>query len=261
MIHLILSPAKNLNEKTALPFDIPTQLPPFLEQSHTIMQSLVQLNFEELQSLMNVSEKIAKLNVERNRSWELPFDNRAKPAIYLFDGDAYKGLNAYELNKNEIEYISKHLSLLSGLYGLINPLDRILPYRLEMGTKLAVGNARDLYQFWGDMLTDKLTQILEQTQCDTLVNVASNEYFGAINPKKLKTRIVTPKFLDYKNGEYKMISFYAKRARGLMVRFCAVNNLKNINELKEFDMEGYFFDKTTSDDTTWVFKREPLEQH
>lgn len=260
-MHLILSPAKNLDEKTALPFDIQEQFPPFLEQSNTIMQSLVQLGVDDLQNLMSVSDKIAKLNLERNRAWELPFGETAKPAVYLFDGDAYKGLDAYELSQSEMAYVAKHLSILSGLYGLINPLDKILPYRLEMGTKLAVGSHKDLYEFWGITLTDRLNEILAKTQSDTLINVASNEYFSAIKPNKVNAKIITPKFLDYKNGEYKMISFYAKRARGLMVRFCAVNNIQNPDDLKDFDMEGYFFDEAASNDTTWVFKREQLEQN
>lgn len=261
-MHFLLSPAKNLNEKTAPPFSITPKLPPFLAQSDQIARVLVNKTADELQDLMNISAKIAAQNVARNRAWHIPFEpeSGAKPAVYLFDGDAYKGLNAYELTQNEIQYLAHHLSILSGLYGLLSPLDLILPYRLEMGTKLAVGTSANLYEFWADTLTAHLQKILDNKNDTVLVNLASSEYFGALHPQKLRAHIITPKFLDYKNGQYKIISMYAKRARGMMVRFCAVNAIQNPDQLKTFDMEGYFFDATQSDDTTFVFKRKALEQ-
>lgn len=253
-MYLLLSPAKNLNEKDA-PIMPATGTPALLDKSTLVADTLKTLSADTISELMSVSEKIAKLNVARNRLWQVPFDESAKPAIYLFDGDAYRGLDAYELSEQEMTYLQAHLGLLSGLYGLLKPLDNIMPYRLEMGTKLSVGAHKDLYDFWGDSVTDLLNERMKAQGSDTLINLASNEYFKVINTKKLNARLITPKFLDQKNGEFKMISFYAKRARGLMARFCAVNNITNPDDLKGFDMEGYYFDPSQSNDKEWVFLR------
>lgn len=256
-MYLLLSPAKNLDESTDLPaFVKDFGQPALLDNSKTIAQALKELDASDISELMSVSNKIAKTNVERNERWQVPFDDSAKPAIYLFDGDAYRGLRAYELFEQEIDYLQKHLGLLSGLYGLLKPLDLIMPYRLEMGTKLAVGEHKDLYSFWGDAITDLLNARLQESQSDVLINLASNEYFKAVNVKKLNAQIITPKFLDKKDDDYKMISFYAKRARGLMTRFCAVNDIIDPNDLKGFDMEHYYFDKNRSSDSEWVFLRD-----
>lgn len=255
-MYLLLSPAKNLNEKTSAP-KTQTTLPELLERSAVIARTLKTLDVIDIQELMKVSANIAQLNVARNQAWQLSFDKTAKPAIYLFDGDAYKGLDAYELTKTEIEYLNTHLGILSGLYGIVRPLDLILPYRLEMGVKLAVDGHSNLYDFWGDDITSVINQRLNQLQSDTLINLASNEYFGAVNTDKINASIIAPRFEDRnKDGEYKVISFYAKRARGLMTRFCAVNNIRTPNELKSFDMEGYYYCKDKSDDKTWVFLRD-----
>lgn len=259
-MYLLLSPAKNLNEKDPVPgFATQNTIPELLDSSAKIAQSLKQLDVIDIQELMSVSAKIAETNTERNARWQIPFDDTAKAAIYLFDGDAYKGLDAYELSANEIAYLNSHLGILSGLYGLLRPLDAIMPYRLEMGTKLHVGEYKDLYEFWGSSITDLLNKRLHDTQSNTLINLASNEYFKAIQPKNTKAPIITPKFLDKKEDGYKMISFYAKRARGLMVRFCAVNNITNPKDLQGFDMENYYFSAKDSTDTDWVFLRdEPI---
>lgn len=255
-MYLLLSPAKNLNEKKPAPKTQNT-MPDLLERSAIVARTLKSLDVIDIQELMKVSAKIAQLNVTRNQAWQLPFDKTAKPAIYLFDGDAYKGLDAYELTSTEIEYLNQHLGILSGLYGIVRPLDLILPYRLEMGTKLAVDGHSDLYDFWGDDITSVINQRLCQLQSNTLVNLASNEYFGAVNTNKINASIITPRFEDRsKNGEYKVISFYAKRARGLMTRFCAVNNIKKAADLTSFDMEGYYYCPDKSDDDTWVFLRD-----
>lgn len=254
-MYLLLSPAKNLNEKDTPNFPAIAR-PVLLDKAKIIADRLKGLGVDDIATLMSVSDKIAKLNVERNRRWQADFDDTARPAVYLFDGDAYRGLDAYELSKKEIDYLQTHLGLLSGLYGLLKPLDDIMPYRLEMGTKLSVGEHKDLYGFWGDDVTDLLNARMAEIGSNTLINLASNEYFKVINRKKLTASVITPKFLDKKNGEYKMISFYAKRARGLMTRFCAVNDITTPSDLKGFDMEGYYFCKERSTDDEWVFLRE-----
>ncbi|WP_066802856.1 peroxide stress protein YaaA [Moraxella oblonga] len=259
-MYLLLSPAKNLDEKTTIPFDLTAHLsePALIENSINIMQTLKQKDSIDLQELMSVSDKIAQLNVQRNQNWIYPFGDNKKPSVYLFDGDAYKGLDAYSLTHDEILYLNRHLGILSGLYGILKPLDNILPYRLEMGTKLKTPHADDLYEYWDDMITDVINTRIAESGSDILINLASNEYFGAVKPNKINAQIITPKFLDYKNGQYKVISFYAKRARGMMARFACVNNIQNPNELKDFDMEGYYFDEKSSNHDEWVFRRDEI---
>lgn len=255
-MYFLLSPAKNLDEKTALPFAVTPTLPNLLNQAQILAKHLKQLDAIDLQELMEISGKIAELNVKRNQNWQVPFDDSAKPSVYLFDGDAYKGLDAYSLNQDGMDYLNRHLGILSGLYGLVRPLDDILPYRLEMGTKLKTDNANDLYQFWGDTITNLINERLAEIDSDVLINTASGEYFGAVNPKKLNAKLITPRFEDCKNGKYKVISFYAKRARGLIVRYACDNRLSDYNDLKNFDSEGYYFVENASTDTEWVFRRE-----
>lgn len=257
-MYFLLSPAKNLNEKTPAPIAHHGRLPVLLPQAATLMDTLKTLDAIDLQELMDISGKIAETNVLRNQAWHPDYaqDSAAKASVYLFDGDAYKGLDAYHLDANHITYLEQHLGILSGLYGLLRPLDMMLPYRLEMGTKLKTAQADDLYQFWGDTITNVVNEQLANSGSDILINTASNEYFSAINPKKLNARIITPRFEDYKNGSYKVISFYAKRARGLMVRYAALNHLSDFRALKDFDLEGYYFVSDASDDNTWVFRRD-----
>lgn len=254
-MYLLLSPAKNLDE-TPASNDIQTTLPKLLDKSEQLIATLKQLDKNDIKDLMKVSDKIASLNADRFDEWTTPFGDNAKAAIYLFAGDAYKGLDAKELSAQEIDYLNKHLGILSGLYGLLRPLDAILPYRLEMGTRLSVDGCANLYDFWGDDIAELLQERLQAFGHKSLVNLASNEYFTAVNTKKLTTPIITPKFLDKKDGEYKIISFYAKRARGLMTRFCAVNAISDVNDLKGFDMEHYYFCADKSTDTDWVFLRD-----
>lgn len=257
-MYLLISPAKNLDEKTPLPLNVGKYLsePTLINHAIDLMNTLKQKDAIDLQELMGISAKIAQLNVMRNQNWTYPFDDNKKPAIYLFDGDVYTGLDAYSLNMDEILYLNKHLGILSGLYGILKPLDNMLPYRLEMGTKLKTPHADDLYDYWGDTITDVINERIAQSGSDVLINLASQEYFGAVNTANIQASIITPKFLDQKNGQYKIVSFYAKKARGMMVNFACTRQISDPEELKEFDMDGYYFDPIASSDDEWVFKRD-----
>lgn len=257
-MYFLLSPAKNLDEKTALPLELDDQYsePALIEGAVDLMKTLKTKDVLDLQELMHISAKIAELNVARNQAWAYPFDDNKKPAVYLFDGDVYTGLDAYQLSKEEILYLNRHLGILSGLYGLLKPLDYMLPYRLEMGNKFKTPNADDLYQFWGDTITDLINERIQDSGSDVLVNLASTEYYGAVKPKNINATIITPKFLDQKNGKYKIISFYAKKARGMMVNFAAKNNITDPEDLKKFDSDGYYFNEALSTEVEWVFKRD-----
>ncbi|UYZ71191.1 peroxide stress protein YaaA [Moraxella bovis] len=257
-MYCLISPAKNLDEKTAIPFNLDNHLskPILINHAIELMKTLKNKDVIDLQELMGVSAKIAELNVVRNQNWTYPFDDNKKPAIYLFDGDVYTGLDAYSLNTDEILYLNQHLGILSGLYGILKPLDNMLPYRLEMGTKLKTPHADDLYGYWSDEITDVINDNIKNSGSDVLINLASNEYFKVINTAKIKAEIITPKFLDQKNGQYKIVSFYAKKARGMMMNFCAKNQITNPDKLKNFDMDGYYFDEKASSDDEWMFKRD-----
>ncbi|MFB6348998.1 peroxide stress protein YaaA [Moraxella sp. ZJ142] len=256
-MYFLLSPAKNLDEKTPVPLNLSEHYssPALIEQAITLMHTLKNCDVVDIQELMGVSAKIAELNVARNQRWAYPFDDTAKPAVYLFDGDVYTGLDAYALTADEIGYLNQHLGILSGLYGLLKPLDKILPYRLEMGTKFKTAQADNLYQFWGDLITAQINKHLAQTG-DTLINLASNEYFGAVNPAKINGRIITPRFEDAKNGKYKVISFYAKKARGMMVNYATKHRISDVEALKGFDSDGYYFVPGLSDADNWLFRRD-----
>lgn len=249
----IISPAKSLNYKEKSPFNTCTQ-PLFLEQSSIINKVLKKLNPKDLSQLMSISDKLADLNWERNQSWQLPFDEtNAKQAIYSFDGEVYVGIDAYNLSEKATKYLQNHLWILSGLYGLLRPFDLMQAYRLEMGTKLAVEKHKNLYEFWKTNLTSFVNSNL--TENETLINLASNEYASVLDFKQIKSPIITPVFKDYKNGSLKTISFFAKKARGLMVRFMAEHQLTNPEDLKRFNTEGYQYDDNLSTQTEWVFTR------
>ncbi|WP_323843581.1 peroxide stress protein YaaA [Moraxella sp. Pampa] len=260
-MYFLLSPAKNLDEKTPIPVSLNHQYsqPALIEHAIELMKTLKTKDVLDLQELMHISAKIAELNVARNQIWAYPFDDNAKPAAYLFDGDVYTGLDAYSLNETQILYLNKHLGILSGLYGLLKPLDLMLPYRLEMGTKFKTPHADDLYQYWGDTITNLINERIVNSGSDVLVNLASNEYYGAVKPNKINASIITPKFLDQKNGQYKIISFYAKKARGMMVNFATKNAITDPEQLKNFDVDGYYFDELASTDKDWVFKRDEIK--
>ena len=250
----VISPAKNLNENQTAPVAAYSQ-PDLLADAAVLMDELRRLAPQDIAKLMHVSDKIALLNAERNAAWQPPFTpENAKQAVYLFNGDVYEGLAAESQPPAGVDYLQAHLRILSGLYGLLRPLDLIQPYRLEMGTALANPRGKNLYEFWGDTIAEALNRALAEQQTDTLINLASQEYFKSVSGK-LKARLITPVFKDEKNGQYKIISFYAKRARGLMVRYAAEHGLQEAQQLQAFDAEGYAFNAAASSEDEWVFLR------
>lgn len=252
----IISPAKTLDFTTPTPIHDFTQ-PSLTEYSQQLITICRQLAPADIASLMKISDKLAGLNAARFAEWQVEHnDTNSRAAIYAFKGDVYTGLEAESLSVQEIEFAQTHLRMLSGLYGLLRPLDLMQPYRLEMGTKLANPKGKDLYQFWGNVITDHLQQALDQQGDNILINAASDEYFKAVNTDRLKATIIKPIFMDYKNGKYKIISFYAKKARGLICRYIIQNQLTKVEQLKEFDLAGYWFDQANSTATELVFKRE-----
>lgn len=252
----LISPAKTLDYQSTLPTDEHT-LPRLLQQSQQLIDVSRKLSASQIANLMSVSEKIANLNVERFRDWDSDFDlSNARQAIFAFKGDVYTGLDAYHLDEKDFKFAQKHLRMLSGLYGLLRPLDLMMPYRLEMGTRLENPRGHNLYEFWGDIITNLINEDLEQAGSNVLVNIASDEYYKSVKESKIKAEIIKPVFLDQKNGKYKVISFYAKKARGLMARFIIENQLSSIEDLKSFNTDGYYFDAASSLSGELVFKRD-----
>jgi uncharacterized protein len=249
---IVISPAKSLNFETTPPIKEHTVCS-FLEKANTIQKTLKKKKPKQLMELMDISEKLAELNWQRNQEWTIPFNGSAKQAVYAFDGDVYTGLDAYSIPLEKITVLQNKLRILSGLYGLLKPLDLMLPYRLEMGTNLQIGTKKNLYEFWKKTVTDELNKELDKSEL--LINLASNEYFSAVDAKKIKATIITPEFKDYKDGKLKMISFFAKKARGLMVRYIIDHNCENVSDLKNFNYEGYAFDANLSSETKLVFTR------
>lgn len=252
----IISPAKTLDYDSDIPKLAYTQ-PHLTDYSEQLIQICRQFSPNELASLMSISDKLAGLNVARYAQWQKAHNEQnARAAIYAFKGEVYAGLDAYSLTAEDIQFAQTHLAMLSGLYGLLKPLDLMQPYRLEMGTKLANPNGKDLYAYWGNIITQSLQQAIDNQGDNVLINLASDEYYKAVNAQKLKARIIKPIFLDNKNGKYKVISIYAKKARGLMCRYIIQNRLTHPEQLKAFDLEGYWFDEINSTETEWVFKRD-----
>lgn len=250
---IVISPAKSLDFETALPISTYTQSN-LLEYSEKVQSYAKQLSPKELSDLMKISDKLAELNWQRNQQWQLPFTpNNARPAVFAFNGDVYTGLDAYSFPNDKFTVLQNKLRILSGLYGVLKPLDLIQPYRLEMGIKLAVGDKPNLVQFWKEIITNKLNEELQDNEL--FVNLASTEYFSSVDVKKLKVPVITPEFKDYKDGKLKIISFFAKKARGLMVRYIIDHDVETIDELKGFNYEGYAFDANLSDDKNLVFTR------
>ena len=253
---IVVSPAKTLDYETPLPTQTHTQ-PDFITDSAELIEVCKQLTPLDISGLMKVSDKIASLNAVRFEEWSTSFtQENARQALFAFKGDVYTGLDANSLTSSDIDYAQTHLRMLSGLYGLLKPLDLMQPYRLEMGTKLANQRGANLYQFWGSSITQKLNQVIAEQGDDILINLASNEYFKAVKPKELTAKVITPVFKDCKNGQYKIISFYAKKARGLMARFIIENRISTIEELKSFTVDGYYFVDAESSSSELVFKRE-----
>jgi cytoplasmic iron level regulating protein YaaA (DUF328/UPF0246 family) len=251
---MVVSPAKTLDYETDLPIQDFTQ-PDLLEESQELIDQLKDLTPSDVASLMGLSDKLADLNVGRFAHWKQPFTaENARPAVYAFKGDVYTGLDAYSFSKKDMTFAQKHFRMLSGLYGLLKPLDLMQPYRLEMGTKFKNLRGVNLYEFWGDTITDKINEDLKKGE--VLLNLASNEYFKSVNKKALNGEIITPVFKDQKNGQYKIISFYAKKARGLMAAYVIKNKISNVEDIKRFDTSGYRFDEAMSKPKEWVFIRD-----
>lgn len=255
MLHVI-SPAKTLDFESAPAIDDHSQ-PQFLEHSQELVGQLRKLKPADVSSLMDISEKLGELNARRFQDWQLPFSPRnAKQAVLAFKGDVYTGMQAELFSKKDFTFAQQHLRILSGLYGLLRPLDLIQPYRLEMGTGFANKRGKNLYHFWGDIITDQLNSELKSRKEKVLVNLASTEYWSSVTPKKLDAEVITPVFKDRKNGQYKIISFFAKKARGMMSAYIIQQQLKNSEALKHFDIAGYRFNEAMSTGTEWVFTRE-----
>ena len=238
---IVLSPAKSLDFERPIPTVKYTQ-PAFLEQSEKLIKVLARKNPKSLSKLMSISNDLAELNWERNQKFSLPFTpENARPAIYAFNGDVYQGLDAYSISENNLEKLQDTLRILSGLYGVLKPLDLIQPYRLEMGTQLKIGRKKNLYDFWKQSVTDFLNDELEEGEL--FINLASNEYFGAVDEKKLKTNVITPVFKDWKNDKLKVISFFAKKARGSMVRYILDTDSKTLEDIRGFNLDEYIYSK------------------
>jgi cytoplasmic iron level regulating protein YaaA (DUF328/UPF0246 family) len=250
---IVISPAKSLDLESPLPLAHFSEAS-FLSEAKEVHQVLKQKSPAELAKLMGISDKLADLNWQRNQEWKTPFTaQNARPAIYTFNGEVYTGIDSYSLSKEAMNNLQQRLLILSGLYGLLKPLDLIQPYRLEMGTKMAVGENKNLYEFWKKTITKALNEQLSEEEL--FVNLASTEYFSAVDSKALKVPVITPEFKDYKDGKLKMISFFAKKARGLMVRYIIDTNAQTLEDLKKFNYEGYQWDANLSSQTKLVFTR------
>ena len=256
---LVISPAKALDYETPPTTTTFTQ-PDFLDHAAELIEVLREKSPAQIAELMSLSDPLSSLNVARYASWSRPFaPDNAKQALLAFNGDVYEGLDAKTLDDEDLAWAQDHLRILSGLYGVLRPLDLMQAYRLEMGTRLANPRGMNLYEFWGERITEELNRLLAREEDAgrerVLVNLASDEYFKSVKPKKLKGRIVTPVFEDWKGGRYKIISFYAKRARGLMSRYVITRRIDEVDALQGFDAEGYAFAADASDADTLVFRR------
>ncbi|MDP5292123.1 peroxide stress protein YaaA [Oceanimonas sp. CHS3-5] len=253
---IVVSPAKTLDYDTP-PVIADYTRPELLEHSAELIERARELSPAEIGKLMKISDKLAGLNAARFADWQPEFTPaNAKQALLAFKGDVYTGLDAETLSADDFAFAQTHLRMLSGLYGVLRPLDLMQPYRLEMGTKLDNARGKDLYAFWGNIITDTLNRAMAEQGDNVLVNLASNEYFKAVKPKQLEGQIVTPVFKDAKNGQYKIISFYAKKARGMMARYIIENRLTEVSQLTAFDTAGYYFVDSESTATELVFRRE-----
>ena len=250
---IVLSPAKSLDLETPPTTKLNTT-PDFLHRSRELIDVLRRYSPAEVGSLMSISDALSALNVGRYATWnDDPADGRQ--AIMTFNGDVYDGFDARSLKPKQLAYAQSNLRILSGLYGVLRPLDLIQPHRLEMGTKLATPHGKDLYAFWGETVTAKLNEVIAEQDAKVLVNLASEEYFKSVKPKLLPVPVITPVFEDWKGGKYKIISFFAKRARGMMARYAAVKGITDPQKLKRFDVDGYAYVKDASNDKNWVFRR------
>lgn len=252
----IISPAKTLDFESAVR-KFPVFQPHLIDYSEQLIEICRELSPQDIASLMSISDKLAGLNAARFAEWKKEHNEQnSRAAIFAFKGDVYTGLDAETLSGEDISFAQSHLRMLSGLYGLLRPLDLMQPYRLEMGTKLVNAKGKDLYAFWGNVITQAVQQALDEQGDNVLVNLASDEYYKSVKENGLQAHIVKPIFLDNKNGRYKVVSFYAKKARGLMCRYMIQNCLTQVEQLKDFDLGGYWFDTTVSTENEFVFKRD-----
>lgn len=252
---ILISPAKSLYEKSPVQLEKYSSAD-FLPEAEKIVSVLKKKKPAQLAKLMDISPKLAELNYQRFQEWGLPFSlENAWQCVLMFNGDVYQGLKAETFSESEFETAQQHLRILSGVYGLLKPLDLIQPYRLEMGTNIGIARKKNLYEFWKTKITAKLNQELADSGQMEVINLASNEYFSAIDTRKLNARIITPAFKEHKNGQYQMVSFFAKKARGLMSRFIIQNQITDPEEMKAFDLDGYYFNNQISKGDQWVFTR------
>ncbi len=253
---IFLSPAKSLKFDINLSDTIPFTQPQFTSETLQLVKHLKKMSATDLKNLMHVSDNIAQLNAERYRQFHPEFTYpAAKPAAFVFTGEVYRGLNIAGFSTTGLEYAQQHIRILSGLYGILRPLDLIQPYRLEMGTKFSFDNYKNLYDFWKEKITRHIQTELKRQNSNTIINLASAEYFKVIDKKKLNAEIITPVFKDNKNGTYKTIMMYAKNARGKMAAFMAGNQITNPEYIKAFDQDGYIFNQELSNEKEWVFTR------
>jgi cytoplasmic iron level regulating protein YaaA (DUF328/UPF0246 family) len=253
---MVISPAKTLDFETPVTTKLATT-PDFLKQSQQLIDELRMLSPADISALMSISDKLGHLNFDRFLNWHTPFDNsNAKQAVLAFKGDVYTGMDAQSFTHEDFKFAQKHLRILSGLYGLLRPLDLIQPYRLEMGTRFVNSGGDNLYHFWGKQLTEGVNLQLKKIKSELLLNLASNEYFKALQDKAINAEIITPVFMDMKNGKYKVVSFYAKKARGLMCAYVIKHQIKNVADIKAFNVDGYAYNPAMSTAREWIFSRD-----
>ena len=252
---LVISPAKTLDFETPASTQQHSQ-PYFLNEAETLIEQLKTLSPNDISSLMGISDKLGTLNSNRFLQWQRPFTSKnSKQALLAFKGDVYEGLDAESLSDDDLDWANQHLRILSGLYGVLKPLDLIQPYRLEMGTRFENNHGKNLYAFWDNKITHQMNQEIEALANPVVINLASNEYFKAVKPKLLNASVITPVFKDWKNDRYKIISFYAKKARGMMSAYIIKNRIENPDAIKHFDTAGYQYSAEASTDNEWVFLR------
>jgi len=253
---IVISPAKKLDYSSPIEAPMLSQ-PALLDHAQELSQGLKALTPQDVSSLMSLSDKLGALNFERFQEWQTPFTAvNARPAVLAFKGDVYQGLDAESMSDEDLRWAQDHLRILSGLYGLLRPLDLMQAYRLEMGTKFANPRGADLYQFWGDIITNELNKAELKSESSVMVNLASNEYFKSVRKKDISARIITPVFMDKKNDKYKIISFYAKKARGMMSSYIIRNRITEVEQIKNFDSDGYSYNVALSEADQWVFVRD-----
>ncbi|UYZ82841.1 peroxide stress protein YaaA [Entomomonas sp. E2T0] len=255
---MVISPAKTLDYTSPVKLKEHTE-PEHIKQSEQLIKQLKKLSVQDVASLMSISDKLAALNVARFAEWSTKFTTEnARQAILAFKGDVYTGLAVEDFSAKDYKFAQQHLRILSGLYGVLRPLDLMQPYRLEMGTKLANSKGKDLYEFWGEQITEWLNKAITEQGDGILLNLASNEYFKSVKTKQLDAKIIDVDFKDLKNGQYKIISFYAKKARGMMARYVIKNQLTEVEQLKQFDSEGYYFSEEHSTANKLIFLRDEV---